>query len=294
MEEKDYETAQSLLPKELRDLNSKESYRLGKKERFSEDGSLILCTDCGKPKKYLKEFSNGKKIWLMLREEEGNCDCLKRRLERDKYDAIHAPIEKIYNCLELRESIGRMYVDRTFDTLPETDRPSYKTAVNACKIYCNRIDSVLEKGQGMYLYSPNAGNGKTTLMACVRNSLLERNVPCVLINVAELMNYAGNRNKQTSYSELFNFNMFSRVSVLILDDIGAIDLTKNNAYSSWVQTELYELLEARNRNNRCTCFTSNYNPTQLRNERGYDFKTVDRILERSTMVMELKGDSFRG
>ena len=92
----------------------------------------------------------------------------------------------------------------------------------------------------------------------------------------------------------FTFSLFKTVDVLILDDIGVSNLSNNNAYAEWRNGILYELIEKRNKDGRCTLFTSNYSPEDLSKQRGIDFKTVDRINARSSRIICITADSFRG
>ena len=80
---------------------------------------------------------------------------------------------------------------------------------------------------------------------------------------------------------------------LMRDDIGGGKL-EGGRYAQWVNDTFYELMERRCRNRLSTCFTSNYSPKQLNSERGIDFKTVDRIMERATMTIDIGGLSLRG
>ena len=114
----------------------------------------------------------------------------------------------------------------------------------------------------------------------------------MFINSSDLIGYASYRNDDDG--KKFNFAMFSRVPVLIVDDIGAQSLDRNSNYCGWANDVWYSLLEKRNRNNLSTMFSSNYSPNGLK-DRGYDFKTVDRISERCAgNVYEIEGSSFRG
>lgn len=201
---------------------------------------------------------------------------------------------KVYDSREVRALVGEAYVDMTFGTLPPPQRKDHQNALMACRQFCDHWESVVEKGQGLYLYSPKAGTGKTSLLACMRNDLVHRGCRCAFANAAELMKQAQNRGSVWEGSRMYSYSMFMNVDVLLLDDIGVQNLKPQNGFSEWVQEEMYYIIDHRCKNRKSTVFSSNYSPNQLNSERGYDFKTVDRIHELSSLVLRLDGDSFRG
>ena len=188
--------------------------------------------------------------------------------------------------------VGSKYIYRKFDNTIKNANRGYNIAYDACVNLCKDKDDTILKGRGIYIWSNSSGTGKSTLLACVRNEFISDYKPCVFINSSDLIGYASYKND--SYERKFDFSMFYRVPVLIVDDIGAESLTRDTSYCGWANGVWYSLMEKRNRNNLSTMFSSNYHPEKLK-ERGYDFKTVDRIIERCVMsVYEIEGQSFRG
>ena len=200
----------------------------------------------------------------------------------------------VYDSREVRALVGDAYLDYTFENLPENPREDFQKALTAAKRFSDNWESVIEKGQGLYLYSPKSGTGKTTLMACLRHDLVHKGCGCAMVNASELMRQAQGRGSSWEGSRVYSYSMFLNVDVLILDDIGIHNLKVENGHTQWIQDEMYYLLDHRCRKRKSTLFTSNYSLPQLRDERGYDFKTVDRIIELSSLVLRLDGESFRG
>ena len=277
-------------------LNSVENYKLKDNEAYGQDGNTIVCKRCGEVvrRKEFASITNGY-VWFLERRDDGSfCACDREMKRRVAEENSRKERLKIYDSQSIRSLIGEFYLKNTFENLPANPRKDYQFALNACKRYCDNIDEVVKKGQGLYIWSPVAGNGKTTLMACMRNVIVNKGIRAVMVSTTELMRQAMDRGKPVSVSQLYSYTLFLGADVLLLDDIGVHDLTLQNNYNNWMQTELYELLDYRNRNNLSTVFTSNYSPEDLNRKRGIDFKTVDRIMERASLVVKIEGESFRG
>lgn len=251
----------------------------------------LYCKKCGKVKKERKYMTFlDKYLWLSPSDESILCDCVKQ--ER-KATALKERKEKFLSFndnVEFRKLLGSKYINQRFNSLPPSNNDSYKAVKNACLQYCIKSDSVLTKGQGLYFYSSNAGTGKTTLLACMRNALIDKEVNVLFLNETDFI-----RTAQDGYIyEGCSLSYLYTVDVLLFDDIGATDLTVKNGYTDWLQKELYTLFDKRYKNEKCTVFTSNYHPQELTTKRGLDFKTTDRIVGLSSYVTAIQGNSFRG
>lgn len=275
-----------------------ENYKLKEDEVLSDSGNEIICSVCGEVKS-VKKFSPflGKDYWSLSKSSEGyGCSCdIKRKqlaLEQIRRDAFFS----LWNSILFQSFLGERYIHKTFSDLkiPEGNE-SYKKALEACKNYVKNFDIISSQGMGMYLCSSQAGNGKSSLMACIRNSLIDKEIATVFINYTDLLQLASSRfEAEERANAVFTFGGLCRVPVLILDDIGAEDLRTNTNRSSWINGFLYEILERRTRDCLCTLFTSNWDIKELETKRGYDPKVVDRIQGASTRKYRIEGASFRG
>lgn len=271
-----------------------DSYIPEPNEYISEDCSSIICRNCGEVRR-VKKYSPLFKAYIWTKADPDSycmCSCemkmIAERIEAEDKENF----KSLYDCEELRTLVGLKYIDRTFSNTIKTVSRTYNAAYEACVMLCKDKDDTIQKGKGIYIWSKGPGTGKSTLLACVRNSFVSEYKPCVFINSSDLIGYASYRNDDDG--KKFNFAMFSRVPVLIVDDIGAQSLDRNSNYCGWANDVWYSLIEKRNRNNLSTMFSSNYSPNGLK-DRGYDFKTVDRISERCAgNVYEIEGSSFRG
>lgn len=272
-----------------------EKYQLKPNEVISEDGGSIVCRDCGEVRR-VRIHSNLYQcdIWTSARPDDTClCSCDRKKALEESKKRDYETFIRIYDCEQFRSWVGDRYINVNLEDLSKKDDKKYDFALKACKRYVDNCESVVDKGHGIYIYSRSSGTGKTTLMAGVRNALIKKQVKCVFINAKDLANEAIRRNGEDYTNTVYNYSMFFRVPVLIIDDIAATKLN-DDRYGTWMNSVLYELIERRCRNKLSTCFTSNYSPKQLQEKRGVDFKTVDRINELSSLIIELEGESIRG
>ena len=265
---------------------------MGENEILSDDGSKILCTVCHETKRVRHDSKLFGVYWT--KPETGGCKCEREKAEAEKQQNIKDDFMRFWNGEKYLSLMGKRYATKDFSKLVEQkDNPSYQTAKKACMDYVKSYDICLDRGYGIYLYSAQAGNGKSSLLACVRNALIEKLVPTVYINYSDLVSLASDRGNENA-STVLSFNGLMSVKVLIIDDIGAEDLRRNTNRGSWINGFLYELIDTRYNNCLCTMFSSNYTVEQLQNLRGYDFKVCDRITGASTKTYKITGKSFRG
>ena len=272
-----------------------DSYQLKENEVISDDGGSIVCKDCGEVRR-VKVYSSLYKrdIWTAANPNETClCSCDRRKAFEKAKEEEEIVFKRIYNGEKFRSWVGEKYINTDLESLKPIEDKGYNLAYRACRKFVANAEDAVDKGKGIYLFSRNAGTGKTTLMAGVRNGLIAKTIPCVFINVKDLLNEASQRDVKRDTNSLYDYGMFLRIPVLILDDIGVARLD-DGRYGQWVNDTLYELMERRCRNRLSTCFTSNYSPKQLNSERGIDFKTVDRIMELATMTIDVGGLSLRG
>jgi len=154
---------------------------------------------------------------------------------------------------------------------------------------------------GLWLYSPNTGNGKTHLAIAalkhwIENSYvpkLDRNgfVECPYSEISEpelLLKIRSSYNNGSDLNESEILDEYKNVEFLVLDDLG-----KTNASDlSFMQRTIYTIIDARNIGHRLTVFTSNKNGAELQQYLG--MYTFDRMRGMSHKVTEIHGESHRG
>ncbi|TRY27456.1 primosomal protein DnaI [Brevibacillus sp. LEMMJ03] len=140
----------------------------------------------------------------------------------------------------------------SFDRL-ELDQAN-RAAVAAAIRFCQTVGSG-ERVKGLYLHGP-FGVGKSYIMGAIARELSERNIASLMVYVPDFVREMKDSLSDQSYAG--KLEMLKEVPVLILDDIGAENLTP------WVRDEvLGVILNQRVNNHLPTLFTSNYSLEEL-------------------------------
>lgn len=151
-----------------------------------------------------------------------------------------------------------------------------KNRVEIIKLLDSYCDNYLKgnKQKGMYLYG-NFGSGKTYLIAALFNELAKNDVPCAMVYFPEFLRVLKSSfsNVESDYETTFSY--IKNVPLLLLDDIGAENIT------SWGRDEvLGTILQYRMDNNLTTFFTSNLSMEELEDHLCDTGKKIDKIKAR--------------
>lgn len=147
--------------------------------------------------------------------------------------------------------------------------------------------------KGMYIHGP-FGTGKSFILGAIANELKERYIYTTLLYFPEFIRELKNGFKDGTYNE--RLNRVKNTPVLMLDDIGAEDLTP------WVRDEvLGPILNHRMMNNMPTFFSSNFDFKELSHhlsitKQGSELTKARRIMERIETLSEaymLDGKNYR-
>lgn len=249
-------------------------------------GGMIYCSVCDTPKIYVGENWRGK---LVAR----RCVCECYEIERQKQTEEEMRKEKLLRIEKLKNMslIGERYKGKHFSDLDLSNK-DFTEVYKRCKKYCEVADEVYKNGYGMYLYG-NSGTGKTLLTACMANELMEKEYSVLFTNFFEI-----NRAIRNTYSGKTNetdnniINNIANADFLFIDDFGTESLSKNNG-DNFTQDKIFEIINKRYNNVKPTIFSSNYSLKDLITNRGFTSKTIDRVNEMATAVIELKGKSYR-
>lgn len=268
-------------------VKSVPDYQIGENDQLSKDGKSIICTVCHETKRVKKECEVLGTFWG--RGENGGCACERKAAEERRRQNEREEFMAFWNGETYLNLLGKRYQEKTFSALKTTDNHAYEAVKEKCMNYADSIEVSLRNGWGMYIFSAQSGNGKTTLLACIRNALIEKQVPVVFIGYSNLIELAGGKGDST-----LSWDGLKDVPVLMIDDIGSEDLRKNERRGEWVNSIFDDLIGYRYDNLLCTLFSSNFSIRQLQAVRGYKAKTCDRIVEMATRAYEIQGTSFRG
>ena len=239
---------------------------------------LLYCKKCN-TRKYWISDKTGKPMGDM------HCACELAEHERAEIEAKKKQREKHCKELFINSMLGKRYRNNTFNNTVTGVNSQFDPAFSSCKLYCIYASENLVKGNGMYLYG-SEGVGKTHLAACMINELTSQGYSCLITDLASAFNgmlkprgFADSDKDKTR--DLLN------VDFLFLDDIGTEKMSDHR------NEKLFEILNYRYSNKKCTIFTSNYSLRDLMNVRKYEKKVVDRIGALSDRDFEIIGPSWR-
>ncbi|UBH12494.1 primosomal protein DnaI [Macrococcus armenti] len=160
----------------------------------------------------------------------------------------------------------------------------------------NKVCIDIAKGndtKGMYIHGP-FGTGKSFILGAIANELKERYIYTTLLYFPEFIRELKNGFNDGTYNE--RLNRVKNTPVLMLDDIGAEDLTP------WVRDEvLGPILNHRMMNNMPTFFSSNFDFKELSHhlsmtKQGSELTKARRIMERIETLSDaymLDGKNYR-
>lgn len=163
-------------------------------------------------------------------------------------------------------------------------------AYRICSKYKDNVLEYTQKGYGIYIFSKNIGNGKTTwaykigLEYIKQTSLIpEYNGSVYFVNVSELFEFLRiNLNNKELLWGIEDKIMNSEL--VIFDDLGV------EAPTEWVSGKLYNYINHRYTNGKAMVFTSNLDYGQVAERVGS--RIMDRISDVCKRV-EFKGVSRR-
>ena len=246
----------------------------------------IYCRKCGEVKA-VKSWNGiiGADVWKTVL-----CPCLRDGLEKER-QAEAEEAEKL-RVIRIKESysedqflsvLGKRYKDVRFsdEFYSSNEREKDFLAVSSrLQKFVENFEKASERNIGWWLWSPNRGNGKTSLAACVRNGLLDRGISCIVTSVSDIHQFS--RESATD-----NFRKCMTCRCLIIDDIGLDKL------SDWESETFHKVINHRYLSDGLvTCYTSNFPMESLR-DCNVKVATISRMDEVTPQIFELKGSSMR-
>lgn len=248
----------------------------GLKDDERVENDTIYCVKCGSPRSDYYDF-NQKTLYFRI-----ECNCQKAANEK----------KELIQKNKSKSCISERYRDVYFDNTQDDISQDFNAKMERCKGYCLHAQEALENGWGIYLYG-NKGTGKTHLAACIANELILGGYEVLFTNFFEITKEIKSTFDKSSHEhEKDLIERITTIDFLIIDDIGTESLKKNGE-DTWMQEKIYDVLNNRYNAKKPTIFTSNNSLAELVNERGMMDKSVDRIMEMSTLLLKFEGQSYR-
>lgn len=170
-------------------------------------------------------------------------------------------------------SVPEKFKNATFDDFnPQIYiNNDHKTRADYCKKmamkFCVNIETIIDKGKGLYIYSKSRGSGKTMLASIICNELNKLGQRTKFSSASDVVSEISESWKSKDMSEKSVIDRYTQPQILVLDDIGVRN-------GDWVDERFFMVIDARYRNNKTTIFTSNYEIERLPFK---DLRIIDRI-----------------
>lgn len=177
---------------------------------------------------------------------------------------------------------AEIYPDTPLQKRPGHTQRSYMELVKArCMAY---VDAYPHDPRRNLLFVGAAGLGKTYLLNCVGNALLEKGVPVLKLTSYQLTD----RMRAAVFEHDWEgFSAVLEAPVLLLDDLGAEPIINNVTIE-----QLFTLLNERELNGLHTVISTNLAPAELQSR--YTERIGSRLLDkRSTSMLPFYGDDVR-
>lgn len=244
------------------------------------DGNMIKCSKCHGNKLFkFSAIPDTSPFFIRC-----GCECevedYQNRRNKIKVESLHK-----------RSGICKKYTDARFDNA-DIYSDEFKKTYDKCRDYCENTKKNMAKGRGIYIYG-SVGTGKTYLASCIVNEIIDKGLRAYITTFADVAKQIKKTFKKTTDETHYSYILkLTKIPLLVIDDIGT-EMVKKGEQDTWLQEQIFDVINHRYNNQKATIFTSNYSMQELIRERGIIPKTVDRINEMSSSICCLSGDSYR-
>lgn len=206
------------------------------------------------------------------------CSCQREAQERQKKEEEQRQrLERI----QRRKTQGlhdRYLYDCTF-----ANDNGQNPATQKARAYVDHWPEVFSRNIGLLLFG-DIGMGKSFLVGCIANALIDRGIPVLMTNLPTILSHLGGALRENNIAFLSGLDDYD---LLILDDLGAERST------GYAMEQVFNVIDGRYRCRKPMIITTNLkleemkSPPDLLHARVYD-----RILERCAPIL-IDGRNFR-
>lgn len=220
------------------------------------------CPKCHGTGRYLYEDENGIQF-----ARECECGCLKRQIMQNRLRFANIP--EAFKDVRLNEFSVSVYKDAK-------SKQTIRNSCSAIKFWLDNLQSMKDRGMGLYLFSETKGSGKTRMAVSIANELIHKhNIMVKFATSMQIINeIKSSWNKENNISESKLLDHLVTAEVLIIDDFGTERAT------DWIGEKFYSIVNGRYVDKKITLFTSNMSLNDLK----YDERITNRIKERNYMI----------
>lgn len=246
-----------------------------KAERKSENDyikdGLVHCHKCDTPKQCRITIAGNNVVVYCM------CECeseLQRKKEEENKRIEAEQLIDRYRSLGFKDKRMREF---TF----ENDDGEDQRTTSIMKNYVENFDEFYAKGKGLLLYG-KCGTGKTFAACEVASALIEKGRPCLVTNIAYIVNTLSGFDDSKEYIDSLN-----KFDLLVIDDFGTERRTE------FMEEQLFSVIDARYRSGKPMIITTNLSLDEIKSPKTEGGERLfDRIIERC-MPIEVNGVNRR-
>lgn len=207
------------------------------------------------------------------------CSCLKQRVLKG--------LMRDENLRVLERQNFETYDDTVYpDTAIEGEEMTQRAYMRKLRDYCEAYANAFPKNEkpGM-LFCGASGLGKTFLMHCIAQRVLERGHTVMILTAYRLLEIMRRNHYNGESAQMVEEIL--RCDLLLLDDLGAEPMVENVTIQS-----LYYILNERQQARRATIVSTNYSLSELR--KAYTERVSSRLTDKHmTTLIRFKGADVR-
>ena len=191
--------------------------------------------------------------------EYERCDCKQSKAYWNEVDLKEEKqkkrkqFEQMIRQFYIQNYIGKQIQDYKFDNFITTE--TNKKEVEIAKDFTEKCINKNQKN-GLII-TGKSGVGKTHLATAILNKLTEKDMLVLMGRLILLLDVIKNTFKDFSSKEKDIIELYSKVDILIIDDLGT------ERISSWALEKLYTIIENRNENKLPIIVTTRFNKESL-------------------------------
>lgn len=251
---------------EIENLIEMQENRIPQENEYTDSESgFIYCSKC-RTSKQMKLFIFGRNSIVPIM-----CSCEKEQAEKEK--ALKE--EREFNKRVERLRADGLKGDELYGYRFENDK-GYNPEIEKAHIYVDKWDEMLEKASGFIVWG-GVGTGKTFFAGCIANALIDKGVPVLMTNFADILNIVTGKFSEERSRYIENLN---RYSLLIIDDLGIERCTE------FALENIYNVIDSRYRSGKPMILTTNLTLQEMKGTDNLMYSRIySRILERCLPLM---------
>lgn len=238
---------------------------------YIQDG-ILYCGKCHTPKQ--AKISVGGRIWTPA----CMCDCEALRF-REKQERMER--QSALDAVKRLRQMGFSDSEMAECTFEKDDHSNEKLSQVALK-YVEIFAQMQMRGKGLLLYG-SVGTGKTFIASCIANALIDRGHPCLVTNMARLVN-----NLQCMYEGRQRYiDDLNRFDLLVIDDLSA------ERETSYMGEIIQSIIDARYRSGKPLIVTTNLTANEMKHPEDIRKQRIYSRLFEMCIPFEVNGNDRR-